>query len=187
MTEWIRGRGIFICIGERQGIIRWGASMAWDKIFSGRGVSAPSQEARSEELNSTSSSTESNLRETRRDTRRSKRVYIAAPVIVTGEQGKETFEERAFTESVNAHGCLIRLIKPVDHGQKLTLIGLKSRESIECRVAYVGQAENGKTQAGIEFLRPAAYFWHIAFPPDDWNSAERKKPTVETGATGRRA
>jgi len=150
-------------------------------------VSAPSQEARSEELDSTSSSAESDLPEARRDTRRSKRVYIAMPVRVKGERGKEAFEEQTTTESVNAHGCMVRLAKAVERGQRLTLTNVKSGEEVDCRVAYVGQSEGGKTQLGIEFTRAAGYFWHIAFPPDDWNSAERKKPTVETGATGKRA
>lgn len=150
--------------------------MAWDKIFSGRGVSAPPKEIASEE--SDSSSAESNIPDTRRDTRRSKRVYIAMPVIVKGQQGKDTFEENASTESVNAHGCVVRLAKSVDRGQKLTLTNVKSEEAVECRVVYVGQSEAGKTQAGVEFTRPAAYFWHIAFPPNDWNPAERKRPRV---------
>ena len=108
------------------------------------------------------------------------------PVIVKGQQGAETFEERASTESVNAHGCMIRLAKMVNRGQKLALTNIKSQETIECRVAYIGQSEGGKIQAGIEFNRPAGYFWHIAFPPDDWNAAERKKPALENRSTGRR-
>ena len=129
---------------------------------------------------------ESSLVDPKRDARRSKRVYIAMPVIVKGQQGAETFEEKASTESVSAHGCMIRLAKAVNRGQKLTLTNVKSREAIECRVAYIGQSEGGKIQVGIEFSRTAGYFWHIAFPPDDWNTAERKKPTTETRSIGRR-
>lgn len=158
--------------------------MAWEKIFAGRGASAPPREISSEESVSASSSAESSVVDPKREARRSKRVYIAMPVIVKGQQGTETFEEKASTESVNAHGCMIRLAKVVNRGQKLTLTNVKSREAIECRVAYIGQSEGGKIQAGIEFSRPAGYFWHIAFPPDDWNAAERKKPTTETRSIG---
>jgi hypothetical protein len=158
--------------------------MAWEKILGGRGASAPPTEVTSEE--SASSFGESSAADPKRDARRSKRVYIAMPVIVKGQQGAETFEEQASTESVNAHGCMIRLAKMVNRGQKLTLTNVKSREAVECRVVYIGQSEGGKTQAGIEFNRPAGYFWHIAFPPDDWNAAERKKPTTETRSIGRR-
>ena len=160
--------------------------MAWDKIFAGRGASASPKEIASEESDSVSSLAESSIPDARRDTRRSKRVYIAMPVIVKGQPGKDAFEERASTESVNAHGCMIRLAKSVNRGQKLTLTNVKSQETVECRVVYVGQSEAGKTQAGIEFTRPAGYFWHIAFPPDDWNPAERKKPVVESGTAAKR-
>lgn len=160
--------------------------MAWEKILGGRGASAPPRKVTSEESDPASSSVESSVVDPKRDARRSKRVYIVMPVIVKGQQGVETFEEKVSTESVNAHGCMIRLPKVVNRGQKLTLINVKSQEAIECRVAYIGQSESGKIQAGVEFNRPAGYFWHIAFPPDDWNAAERKKPTTETHSMGRR-
>ncbi len=156
-------------------------------MFAGRGVSAPTKEVTSEETDSASSPAESNVLDPRRDARRSKRVYIAMPVIVKGQQGADTFEERSSTESVNAHGCMIPLSKMVDRGQKLTLTNAKSQEEIECRVAYIGQSGGGKIQAGIEFTRPAGYFWHIAFPPDDWNAADRKKPTAESKPIGKRS
>lgn len=159
--------------------------MAWEKILGGRGASAPPKEVTSEESDSASSSVESSGVDPKRDARRSKRVYIAIPVIVKGQLGTETFEERASTESVNAHGCMIRLAKVVNRGQTLTLTNIKSEEAVECRVVYIGQSEGGRIQAGIEFNRPAGYFWHIAFPPDDWNAAERKKPALETRSVGR--
>ncbi|HKV27426.1 MAG TPA: PilZ domain-containing protein [Candidatus Acidoferrales bacterium] len=161
--------------------------MAWEKMFAGRGAPAPTKEIVSEELESASSSQEPSVLDSRRgDARRSKRVYIAMPVIVKGDRGKDTLEERTSTESVNAHGCLVRLAKTIDRGQKLTLTNIKSEEVVECRVAYVGQSEGGKIQAGLEFTRPAGYFWHIAFPPDDWNAAERKRPSAENRAMGKR-
>lgn len=163
--------------------------MALDKSFAGRSTSAPPREITSREPGPASFPTpvEASVPDLRRgDARRSKRVYIAMPVIVRGQQGKDAFEERAVTESVNAHGCMIRLAKAVDRGQKLTLTNAKSQEAVECRVAYIGQSEGGKIQAGIEFALPAGYFWHIAFPPDDWNAAERKKPTQENRSFGKR-
>jgi len=160
--------------------------MAWEKILAGRGASAPPKEVTSEVSDSASSSVESSAVDPRRDARRSKRVYIAMPVNVKGQQGAATFEEKATTESVNAHGCMIRLAKVVNRGEKLTLTNVKSEETVECRVVYIGQSEGGKIQVGIEFNRPAGYFWHIAFPPDDWNAAERKKPTTETRSMGKR-
>jgi len=160
--------------------------MAWDKIFAGRGVSAPSKEINSDEFDPASSPVGSNIPDARRETRRSKRVYIAMPVTVKGQQGKDPFEERVCTESVNAHGCLIRLARAVDRGETLALTNVKSNETVECRVVYAGQSEAGKTQAGVEFTRAAGYFWHIAFPPDDWSPADRKRPAVDAGAANKR-
>lgn len=178
--------GIFSSSAEAGHHSRWGASMAWEKILGGRSASAPLRGVASEESDSASSSVDSIVADPKRDARRSKRVYIAMPVTVKGQQGAETFEEKASTESVNAHGCMIRLTRVVNRDQKLTLTNLKSEETVECRVAYIGQSEGGKIQAGIEFNRPAGYFWHIAFPPDDWNATGRKKPTLETRPIGRR-
>jgi hypothetical protein len=44
-------------------------------------------------------------------------------------------------------------------------------------VVDAGSKSDGKTEVGIEFLEPAPRFWHIAFPPEDWNlnSPEAKR------------
>src|SRR5487761_67314 len=179
-------RGILIFMGRSRALSAGGTSMAWDKVLAGRGVSAPAKKINSGESDPAPSPAESNIPDARREARRSKRVYIAMPVTVKGQQGKDAFEERASTESVNAHGCMIRMAKSVDRGQNLTLTNVKSEEVVECRVVFVGQSDDGKTQAGVEFTRPAGYFWHIAFPPDDWSSADRKRPAIEAGSAGKR-
>ncbi len=153
--------------------------MAWEKILGSRGTSAPAQETTSDDSNLATAVSESpGSADSRRDTRRSKRVYIAMPVVVKGQKGNTPFEEQTTTDAVNAAGCLVRLANAVDRGQKLSLRNSKTNEEIECRVAYLGQSDGSKTQAGLEFTRAAAYFWRIAFPPDDWDPADRKKPTT---------
>jgi hypothetical protein len=147
--------------------------MAWEKLLN-RGTSAPAKQVSTEEA----PSTESNASEAKRETRRSKRVYISMPVLVKCQRGGQPYEEQTITEAVNAQGCLVRLSVAVERGQKLTLVNVKSTQEIECRVAYVGQSDSGKTQAGVEFTSAAEYFWHIAFPPDDWNPADRKRPVI---------
>lgn len=149
--------------------------MAWDKVFN-RGTSARAQESVADGSVASASLTDLNAPETKRDTRRSKRVYISMPVLVKFQRGGQPYEEQTLTEAVNAQGCLLRLNGSVERGQKITIINVKSTQEMECRVAYVGQSEGGKTQAGVEFTVPAEYFWHIAFPPDDWNPADRKRP-----------
>jgi hypothetical protein len=163
---------------QKQGIISLGASMAWEKLFN-RGASATTTGTRAGEAQSVALPTDPSLPETKRDTRRSKRVYIAMPVLVKLQRGGEPYQEQTVTEAVNAQGCLLRLGVAVERGQKLSIVNVKSTEEIECRVAYIGPSEAGKTQAGVEFIRAAEYFWHIAFPPDDWDPADRKRPTIE--------
>lgn len=152
--------------------------MAWDKLFN-RGTSAQAQEARADE--SSGLLGDLNALEAKRDTRRSKRVYISMPVLVKFQRGGQPCEEQTKTEAVNATGCLLRLNTPLERDQKITIINVKSTQEIECRVVYVGQSEAGKMQAGVEFTSAAEYFWHIAFPPDDWNASDRRRP-IERGA-----
>jgi hypothetical protein len=124
------------------------------------------------------SAADPNPHEAKRETRRSRRVYISMPVLVKFQRGDQPYEEETITEAVNAQGCLVRLSVAPERGQTISVTNLKSTEAADCRVAYVGRSENGRTQAGVEFMRPAEYFWHIAFPPDDWNAADRKLPVM---------
>ncbi len=152
--------------------------MAWDKLLN-RVASAPAKESGPEESEAAVSLADLNPPEPKRETRRSKRVYISMPVLVKFQRGGQPCEEQTVTDSVNAQGCLLRLNVALERGQKITIVNIKSEQEMECRVAYVGQSEGGKTQAGVEFMRAADYFWHIAFPPDDWNPADRKRPVIE--------
>lgn len=155
--------------------------MAWDKILN-RASSAPVKEVSSGASETALAQSDLNPPEAKRETRRSKRVYISMPVLVKLQRGGQPYEEQTVTESVNAQGCLLRLSTAVERGQKVTIVNLKSAKEMECRVVFVGQSETGKTQAGVEFLQSSEYFWHIAFPPDDWNPADRKRPVIERAA-----
>jgi hypothetical protein len=74
----------------------------------------------------------------------------------------------------------------VDVGQILKLRNVKTQEEQSCRVVNVTTNQEGHTEAGVEFLRPAPRSWHIAFPPLDWTprSEEAKRPT-RPSASGR--
>ncbi|HKF51418.1 MAG TPA: hypothetical protein VKB26_03840 [Candidatus Acidoferrales bacterium] len=156
--------------------------MAWDKLFNREG-SARAKEAAVAEPETRAPSSDLNASETKRDTRRSKRVYISMPVLVKLQRGAELYEERTATEAVNAQGCSLRLNVAVEREQRMTIVNVKSAQEVECRVVFVGQSEGGKTKAGVEFTRPAEYFWHIAFPPDDWNPADRRRPIIDRALT----
>jgi len=152
--------------------------MAWDKLFN-REASVRAKEAAVAVPETAASSADLNPSEAKRDTRRSKRVYISMPVLVKLQRGAELYEERTTTEAVNAQGCSLRLSVAVERGQKVTIVNVKSAQEVECCVVFVGQPDSGKTKAGVEFTRAAEYFWHIAFPPDDWNTTDRRRPIID--------
>ena len=101
--------------------------------------------------------------------RRSMRVLLSIPIQVSGKRSDgEEFKEDTRTLVVNAHGALIALAAAVAAGQNISLTNRSTRDSRECRIVYLGNANAGKVQMGIEFLEPSATFWHVDFPPDDW-------------------
>jgi hypothetical protein len=109
--------------------------------------------------------------------RRSSRVKIDMPVEVIGQTtAGNAFSEETRTTAVNAHGALLLLTTPNEINPSVALVNKKMNTKVQCRVVYRKKLEGGKTELGIEFVDPQPRFWGIAFPPEDWNSAERKKP-----------
>jgi len=102
--------------------------------------------------------------------RRSQRVILSLGVIVRTEDGPKatSFEEETHTLVVNVHGALIVLAGKVAKGQKLRLTNRATKAEQVCRVANLGPTSEGKTQIGVEFLKPSPDFWRISFPPEDW-------------------
>jgi hypothetical protein len=109
--------------------------------------------------------------------RRTQRVLIAMPVLVRGGTAPKTFEEETTTISVNANGCLLRLAQQVVRGQQIAVVNPKTAEELPSTVTFIGSKESGKAEVGVEFAEPSPLFWRIAFPPPDWDSTERKRPT----------
>jgi PilZ domain len=106
--------------------------------------------------------------------RRSSRLTIDIPVevICKGPQNTvHTEETRTFV--VSAHGCALSLKTAAVPGETIVLIHKMSREEISCRVVMCRQAKSGSWDTGVEFRSPSRNFWHIAFPPDDWDPAFR--------------
>ena len=105
--------------------------------------------------------------------RRSMRVLLSVPISVAGKTAdQQDFTEEARTLVVNAHGALISLGAKVVASQVITIANKATRQTLECRVVHVGQAQGGKTQLGVEFVKPSPTFWQIDFPPDDWVAPE---------------
>jgi hypothetical protein len=79
--------------------------------------------------------------------------------------------EETYTVIVSAHGCALTLKQGVLPGEKVVVIHKMSREEMICRVVGCRQGKGGLWELGLEFQRPSPMFWHIAFPPDDWDAS----------------
>ncbi len=109
--------------------------------------------------------------------RRSSRVAIDIPVEILGQQvNGKMFHEETRTTVVSAHGALLTLRVSSQIKPSVLMIHKKTRAEAQCRVIFLKESEQGKAELGVEFVTPQPRFWGIAFPPEDWNSAERKKP-----------
>jgi hypothetical protein len=101
--------------------------------------------------------------------RRTQRVFLRLPLLVIARgPDNQHVSENAFTTNVNAHGALILMSMRVELGQKILVRNTETLEEQFARVVHVTPAAEGKTEVGIEFLKPAPKFWRISFPPDDW-------------------
>ncbi len=110
--------------------------------------------------------------------RRTSRLHFAIPVFIYGN--RETgapFKEITQTIAINADGCLVEIATPVVREQPLLLTNVKTDEEMPCVVVTIGTISNGKAQIGLRFSQASPRFWGLSFPPDDWDPAERKRPT----------
>lgn len=109
--------------------------------------------------------------------RRSQRLLLRVPIEVRRilPDGKAVTEKTS-TLAVNAHGALILLTPPVSDSEQLAIKNVRTQEEHRCRVVYVGPLEGGKSQVGIEFVKPAPQAWGIVFPPEDWTDPEAPTP-----------
>jgi hypothetical protein len=102
--------------------------------------------------------------------RRSQRIELNVPVVVYRAAGERPqFYESTQTLVVSAHGALIALADMVAPRQRLLVQNPSSGQHLECRVVSVRMERIGPPKVAVEFTQPAPSFWHIAFPPADWN------------------
>jgi len=101
--------------------------------------------------------------------RRSQRVLLRMPILVIARgSDQQHVSENAFTTNVSAHGALLLLSMRVALNQKILFRNTETLEEQFVRVVHVTPAAEGKSEVGVEFLKPAPKFWRISFPPDDW-------------------
>ena len=101
--------------------------------------------------------------------RRTQRVLLRLPILVIARgPDQQHVSENAFTANVSAHGALILLSMRIEAGQKILIRSTETLEEQFVRVVHVTAAAEGKSEVGVEFLKPSPKFWRISFPPDDW-------------------
>ena len=108
--------------------------------------------------------------------RRSHRVHIAINITVRGKRGDQAFQEETATTVVNSAGGLMLTDLSLHQGQQLTITHRTTAEEMAAKVVFLGTGEGNRPQVGFEFVEPAPKFWRISFPPDNWDSNDRKRP-----------
>jgi len=110
--------------------------------------------------------------------RRSSRVVIDIPVTVFGQSSdRKMFHEQTKTITVSAHGALISIKTNIDSVRPVLIVNPRTQMEVQCRVAYRKDLAGGGVEIGLEFATSLPKFWGIHFPPEDWDPAERKRPS----------
>jgi len=106
--------------------------------------------------------------------RRSQRVIARIGVsVVRNDTGRDIISEDTHTFVVNAHGALLPLAMMVRPGDVLILKHLASKEERQIRVVRVTEDEPiSLPKVAVAFTSPAPRFWHIDFPPPDWEALQ---------------
>ncbi len=111
--------------------------------------------------------------------RRSPRVSIDMPVELVGTTiDGASFRHETRTSDVNANGAHLILMTTIDVEPSILMINKRSGLEAQCRLVFQKRIDASRTELGLEFVVPQPRFWGIAFPPEDWNKAERKMPVL---------
>jgi hypothetical protein len=117
------------------------------------------------------------------DRRRTVRVGLSVPLKVFGQAASgEKFAVPTDSQSVSLHGASFAFQPTVVLGQILVLSNEVSREKIECKVASIRHARDGKTYVGVEFTCTGKNFWHMVFPTPGARPLRRRRFPQEFSA-----
>ncbi|HXH68261.1 MAG TPA: hypothetical protein VNI81_13740 [Candidatus Limnocylindrales bacterium] len=113
-----------------------------------------------------------NIRPTQAANQRpSQRILLSVPLRVSGKRADGApFLEHTKKLIVNAHRALLQLQESVRDGQMLYLRNVTTEEEVPCTVVDLSPGANGVAEIGVEFAQPNPRFWHVSFPPADWNA-----------------
>jgi len=98
--------------------------------------------------------------------RRSQRMKARVPIEVRAQSiEKHSAAERTEALVINAHGGLILLAMKVSPDQLVTVVNLNTGDELLSRVTSLGPSFMGKTEVGVEFIKPSPDFWGVPSSP----------------------
>jgi hypothetical protein len=103
--------------------------------------------------------------------RRSERVVLRMPILLRAMMSDgNRAQVQGFTLVVNAHGGLLQSTLSVAVNQRIALLHPQSDQQVACRVVRTEQVSPEAINVAFEFDEPAAHFWPVSFPPEDWGA-----------------
>jgi hypothetical protein len=104
--------------------------------------------------------------------RRSERVILQMRITVIADDiQRNSRQEEALTQIVNAHGGLLKMKMDVKVGQPMRLANPQNKIEQNCRVVRVEDSSPEYFSVAFEFDKPNPKFWPVVFPPSDWDAA----------------
>jgi hypothetical protein len=95
-----------------------------------------------------------------RERRRSKRIRVRTPVVVRKRGAdKRTISENTEALVISAHGAMVLLAGEITLGEFVTLENPTTQQEVLARVTDLGPKIMGKTEVGLEFIKPSPDFW----------------------------
>jgi hypothetical protein len=105
------------------------------------------------------------------DRRRSERVMLQMRItVIADDTQRNSRQEEALTQIVNAHGGLLKLKMDVKVGQPMLLVNPQNKLEQSCRVVRVDDTAEEHFSVAFEFDKPNPKFWPVVFPPSDWDT-----------------
>lgn len=103
--------------------------------------------------------------------RRSERVLLQMRItVIADDTERNSRQQEALTQIVNAHGGLLKMKMDVKVGQPMLLVNPQNKLRQGCRVIRVDDTSGENFSVAFEFDHPNPKFWPVVFPPSDWGA-----------------
>jgi hypothetical protein len=103
--------------------------------------------------------------------RRSERVLLQMRItVIADDTERNSRQQEALTQIVNAHGGLLKMKMDVKVGQSMLLVNPQNKLRQGCRVLRVDDTAGEDFSVAFEFDHPNPKFWPVVFPPSDWGA-----------------